>query len=277
MKKNIILFLFFFQISHATWLTSYEDAQKMALTTNRFIIIDFWATWCTPCLEMDKNIWNSNQLEETLQGFIKLKINIDENRDLANKYGISGIPNILITDANGKVIHNILGYKNVQNLKSEIEKFNLSTEFLSTDLINYYKVQNFSTTIKITQKYYDFSLLVDKRIKKKNLNVCREYLNDYKITLNKKDQDYYKKNQKLELYKLYELAYSFEFNKLNKKISEFKIEEIDPINEYMYWFLKYLALKGTSETTAEIEENLKNKDLKSVINKGNELYSFYKK
>lgn len=277
MKKYIILFLFIFQASQAAWLTSYEDAQKMALTTNRFIIIDFWATWCTPCLEMDKNVWNSDQLEETLQGFIKLKINMDENRDLVNKYGINGIPNILIIDANGKIIHNILGYQNVQNLKSEIEKFNLSTEFLSADLINYYKVKNFSTTIKITQKYYDFSLLLDKRIKKKTFNVCREYLNDYKLTLDKKDQDYYKKNQKLELYKLYELAYSFEFNKLSKKISEFKIEEIDPINEYMYWFLKYLAVKGTSETTNQIEENLKNKDLESVINKGNELYSFYKK
>ncbi|SFC55011.1 thioredoxin family protein [Flavobacterium phragmitis] len=275
MKKYIALIVFTFQISHANWLTSYEDAQKMALTTNRFIIIDFWATWCGPCLEMEKNVWNNEQLQETLQGFVKLKIDIDSNRELATKYGINGIPNILIIDANGKVIHNILGYQNTSNLKSEIEKFNLSTEFLSVDLINYFKAKNFSTTIKITQKYYDFSLLIDKNIKKKVFNICREYLNDYKITLDKKEIDYLKKSQKIELYKLYELAYNFEFNKLNKKISEFKTEEIDPINEYSYWFLKYLAVKGTSKTASDIEETLKNKGLESVINKGNELYSFY--
>lgn len=278
MKKYItILILFSIQITNANWLTSYEDAQKMALTTNKFIIIDFWATWCAPCLEMDKNIWNDDQLEETLQGFVKLKIDIDINRELASKYGVNGVPNILIIDANGKVIHNFLGYQNVQNLKSEIEKFNLSTEFLSTDLLNYYKTKNFSTTIKITQKYYDYSLLVDPNVKKKILNTSREYLNDYKITLDKKDKDFIKQKQKLDLYKLYDLAYNFEFNKLNKKISEFKIEEIDPINEFTYWFLKYLAVKGTSKTTTEIEENLKNKDLGNVINKVDQLYSFCKK
>lgn len=278
MKKYIILLILFsIQISHANWLTSYEDAQKMALTTNRFIIVDFWATWCNPCIEMDKNVWNDEQLEEILQGFVKLKIDIDANRELASRYGINGIPNILIIDANGKVIHNILGYQNISNLKSEIEKFNLSTEFLSADLVNYFKAKNFSTTIKLTQKYYDFSLLIDKNIKKKTFNVCKEYLNDYKAILDKKEIDYSKKNQKIELYKLYELAYNFEFNKLNKKISEFKAEEIDPINEYSYWFLKYLAVKGTSKTTSDIEEILKNKGLESVINKGNDLYFFYTK
>lgn len=278
MKKYIILLILFsFQISHASWLTSYEDAQKMALTTNRFIIIDFWATWCAPCLEMDKNVWNDDQLEETLQGFVKLKIDIDANRELASKYGVNGIPNILIIDANGKVVHNVLGYQNVQNLKSEIEKLNLSTEFLSTDLMNYYKAKNFGTTIKIAQKYYDYSLLVDPNVKKKIVNTSRAYLNDYKITLDKKDKDFAKQKQKLDLYKLYDMAYNFEFNKLNKKISEFKIDEIDPINEYSYWFLKYLAVKGTSKTTTEIEENLRNKDLGSVIKKADQLYSFYKK
>ncbi|CAI2766027.1 protein of unknown function [Flavobacterium collinsii] len=216
-------------------------------------------------------------MQETLQGFVKLKIDIDTNRELANKYSVNGVPNILIIDANGKVVHNILGYQNIQNLKSEIEKFNLSTEFMSADLINYFKAKNFSTTIKITQKYYDFSLLIDKNIKKKTFNVCREYLNDYKVTLDKKEIDYSKKNQKIELYKLYELAYNFEFNKLNKKNLEFKAEEIDPINEYSYWFLKYLAVKGTSKTTSDIEEILKNKGLESVINKGNYLYFFYTK
>lgn len=266
MKKYIIiLILLSFQITNANWLTSFEDAQKTALATNRFIIVDFWATWCGPCLEMEKTVWNNNQLEETLEGFVKLKIDIDENRELATKYGISSIPNILIIDANGKVIQNILGFQNIQNLKSEIEKFNLSTEFLSTDLINYFKTKNFSTTIKITQRYYDFSLLIDRNVKKKTLNVCKDYLNDCKMTLDKNEIDYLKKNQKIELYKLYDLAYNFEFNKLNKKISEFKTEEIDPINEYSYWFLKYLAIKSTSKTTSEIEETLKNKGLEKAL------------
>lgn len=278
MKKIIIITLLFIsQISQATWLTSYEDAQKIALFTNKFIIVDFWATWCGPCLEMDKNVWNEPQIQEIMQGFINLKIDIDTNRDIANKYGINGVPNIMILDANGKIIHSFLGYHTAQELKNQIEKFNLSTEFLSADLLNYYKSKNYSTSIKIIQKYYDYSLLIDKKIRNNILKVSDDYLNETKNTLDKNDKDYTKKKQKLDLYKLYDLAYTFNFKKLDKKLLEIKSEDIDPINEYSYWFLKYLAIKGTNKLTIELEEKLKNLGLESVINKSNQLYSFYQK
>jgi thiol-disulfide isomerase/thioredoxin len=276
MKKIILIaILFITQTSQATWLTSFEDAQKMALATNKFIIVDFWATWCKPCLEMDKNVWNDPQIQEIMQGFVNLKIDIDTNKDLANRYFITGVPNIMIIDANGKIVHSFIGSRDVQNLKSEIEKFNLSTEFLSTDLLNFYNTKNFNTAIKTSLKYFDYSILINKTIKNNLLKTSNNYLTEAKALLYKKDKDYAKKKQKLDLYSLYDLAYTFNFIKLSKKLEGIKPEEIDLINEYSYWFLKYLATKGTDKSTTELEQKIKDLGLESVINKSNQLFSFY--
>jgi thioredoxin-like negative regulator of GroEL len=278
MKKYILIaFLFISQISQAEWLTSLEDAQKLALVSNKFIVIDFWASWCRPCREMDLKSWNNPQVTEELEGYVKLKLDMDSNKRIASKYGVSSIPVMMILDANGKVVYQFSGYHDASNLKYELEKFNLSTEFLNVDLINFYKSQNFNTAVRMALKYYEYSLFADQNIKDKIITVTDEYLKDAKKTLDQKDVLFTQKKQKLELINLYALAYNFNFQKLKAKISEIKPEKIDEANQYNYWFLKYISLKGTNENTAEIEELLKSKDLEIVITKGNQLYAFYEK
>ncbi|SFD71359.1 thioredoxin family protein [Flavobacterium phragmitis] len=277
-KHTIITFLLITQICAAsTWFTSFEEAQKIALGTNKLMIVDFWASWCRPCKEMDKRSWNNEEVEMVLEDFVKVKINVDANRDLANKYGIRGIPNMIIMDGNGKVVHSFTGYLDPKPLRNELDRFALSTEFLSLELINFYKNKNFYPALKVSQKYYEYSLLVDKNIKGKILKTSIEYLEEAQNLLNKKDLNYERDKQRLELYKLYSLAYSFDFKKLKDKLSEIKPEQIDTTNEYPYWFLVYIAEKGLGKETKETEEIVLGKDLEEVIAKGNQLYSFHEK
>lgn len=258
--KKLFLFLVLFtsQFINATWITSFDEAQKLSLATNKFIVVDFWATWCGPCKKMDYDSWSDKEVGVILQDYIQLKIDIDTNRELASKYDIKSIPNMFIMDGNGKVVYSFLGYRNATELKKEIEKFAISTEFLSTDLINYYKKNSFNTCARVAQKYLDYTLLVDNEIKSNILKVSDEYLSEAKKDLSKKDDDYNEKHQKLELLELFRFAYSLNFTKLEKKLVQFKEIDILENNLNYYYFLNYMVAKGLGkENFAEIDSKYK--------------------
>lgn len=277
MKKYLIItFLFIAQISQAqSWFTSYEEAQKAALGTNKFMIVDFTARWCGPCKKMDSDSWSDKKVELALENFVKVKIDIDANRELALMYDVKSIPNMMIMDGNGKIVHSFMGYHNAESLTKILDKYSLSAEFLSLDLISFYKGKNLNTALKVSQKYCDYSLMVDKNIRENFLQISLEYLNDAKETVKKSDKNYPQYKQRLELFKLYSIAYRFEFEKLSKKISEVNPQSIDISNEYFYWFLKYISQKGLGISTIETESLLKQKDLENVIQNSNKFYSLY--
>ena len=58
------------------------------------VLVDFFAEWCMPCVMMGPVI---DELSEKFKGKIKFgKVNIDENRELAQKFNISSIPNFVL-------------------------------------------------------------------------------------------------------------------------------------------------------------------------------------
>lgn len=261
--KKLILFslLAFSQFSNANWMTSFEDAKKMALATNKFMIVDFWATWCGPCKKMDWESWSDAEVNQILEGYIQVKVDIDEEKQLAGLYSVSSIPNMFIMDGNGKVVHSFMGYHDAAELKIELQKFAFSTEFLNSELVNYFKMKNYNTSLRVFQKYLDYSLLVNDKVKDKILDLGDMYLNDAKKELSKKDENYAEKKQRLDLLKLYELVYDMKFDKVSDKLSEFKESDISEGNMDSYYFLKYITAKAqNSSGLADIESKVKERE-----------------
>lgn len=259
MKKIFFLIIVLVsQFSNANWITSFEDGKKMALASNKFMIVDFSATWCGPCKKMDSESWSDTEVNQVLENYIQVKIDIDQERDLAEKYGIQGVPNMSIMDGNGKVLYSFSGYYDAIGLKRELIKFAFSTSFISNELITYYKFKSFSTSTRVYLKYLDYSLLVNPEVKRKIIDLASGYLDEAKKELSKRDEAYLEKMQRLELLKLFELAYDSKFEKISKKISEMNEVDIAESNKNFYYFLQYISSKAlNSADLITLENNLK--------------------
>jgi thioredoxin 1 len=58
------------------------------------VFVDFWAEWCGPCRMVGPAV---EQLAQTMTGKVKFaKLNVDENREIAAKYGIQSIPSLIL-------------------------------------------------------------------------------------------------------------------------------------------------------------------------------------
>jgi thioredoxin 1 len=80
---------------------------KTEAVTNLPKLWDFWATWCPPCKQLKPTI---EALEKEYEGKIEIKsIDVDQNKDLAQKFGVQAIPTLVFLDAKGNELSRIVG------------------------------------------------------------------------------------------------------------------------------------------------------------------------
>lgn len=78
----------------------------MLLYLSMIKLLDFWANWCQPCRIMNPVL---DEIGEELKGSIEIeKINVDENVEIAQKYGVMSIPTYVI-EKDGKEVGRKIG------------------------------------------------------------------------------------------------------------------------------------------------------------------------
>jgi thioredoxin 1 len=83
-----------------------ETFQDEVLGADLPVLVDFWADWCGPCRMIAPSV---SQIAEEYDGSIKVaKVDVDDNPAIPGRYGIVGIPTVMLFK-NGEVVERITG------------------------------------------------------------------------------------------------------------------------------------------------------------------------
>ena len=96
-------------------LVDLNDDNFNDVTSSGVVLVDFWAPWCGPCKMLTPIL--EKVKEDVGDSAVISKVNVDENPQLASKFGVRSIPTILIFK-NGEIKETLVGLKQQAELTS---------------------------------------------------------------------------------------------------------------------------------------------------------------
>lgn len=111
------------------WVNSLNLGLQQGEEQKKPLFVDFGAEWCIACKEMDETTYKDSQVVETLtKKFIPVKLDntelTEEKKMILQKYGVIGLPTIVILDAEGKSLKesSFVGYATTKELMDNLTK-----------------------------------------------------------------------------------------------------------------------------------------------------------
>jgi len=97
---------------------SLKDAMDESRRGGKILFVEAYTTWCGPCKFMEKEVFPNNELEKPYSEFICVRIDIEEEENLAfsDTIGIDAIPAFIFISPNGKILHKKKGALSVEEM-----------------------------------------------------------------------------------------------------------------------------------------------------------------
>ncbi|MCK9559790.1 MAG: thioredoxin [Candidatus Marinimicrobia bacterium] len=97
--------------------TQSNFSEEVEQQTSVPVLVDFWATWCVPCLKIAPVL---EELAQKYDGKMKFgKVNVESAPAIAQKFGVRSIPTLLIFK-NGRIMTQIIGAQSKKSIEDKI-------------------------------------------------------------------------------------------------------------------------------------------------------------
>jgi thioredoxin 1 len=94
--------------------------EEEVVKSDKPVLVDFWAPWCGPCRQLTPTI---ERLAEQYAGKVKVgKLNTDDNQDVAIRYGINAIPQVLFFKGSDQPKEKVMGLQSESALTKVIDR-----------------------------------------------------------------------------------------------------------------------------------------------------------
>jgi thioredoxin:protein disulfide reductase len=118
------------------WTEDPKVAFSKAKHENKPILVDFYASWCLPCIELEKVVFSHERVQERLKGFVALRVDCTEEtpvcKEMVDRFHVVGWPTILFLSPDGKVNDqfSLIGESlNVEEMLEHIDKFSKGRKY----------------------------------------------------------------------------------------------------------------------------------------------------
>lgn len=266
--KNLFLkslfILFTINISFAqAWMTDLDIAQKLALVQNKMVLMVWEGTTEYPYpIFVDDNKGNLVYIEnlftdeevspliwehfvpvivsEDQYGLMYYEIKGKRSQRYIDKFNDNSIK---IMDVNGNILNISNSYsEDIQNITKIIQKYSLSTTFITPELKGYQTEKSFYSAYYLASKYLDFSMYVNENLRSDLLTLSSVYIDEAKA-LTKKEikEDQLLLQQRCDLLELQQYLLLKRPKKVLRQLKKMDAESIQNKNRTFIAFLYYTA------------------------------------
>lgn len=96
-----------------------DKFQELVINAKKPVLVDFWAEWCGPCRSLAPVL--DQVAQELGEKASVVKVNVDENGELAQQFGIRGIPTMIFFK-NGEAAKTLVGIQPKEEIKKTLEE-----------------------------------------------------------------------------------------------------------------------------------------------------------